>query len=120
MVLPFEIEQDELSKIFSSDAEELIARLCEAELGAKSSSSRYFHRSSNSNTPDGGIDVMVKIEGNVFKREFVPKSTTVFQIKTSLVTVDVEFYYQTKLHQWLIKYTSISDALPKVRELVRK
>ena len=80
------IEPDDLCKLEPKDAEELVKRLCEAELCAHGSKRRYVHGPGTMAAPDGGVDVMVDTEGESFEGDFIPKEKTIFQVKTSTMS----------------------------------
>ncbi|MEP4987313.1 MAG: hypothetical protein ABJV68_06435, partial [Paracoccaceae bacterium] len=79
----FELEKDELLELNDGQLEELVARLCEAEVeqaGHPISSVRWMGALT---APDGGIDVQVVVPNAHFHGDFVPRAETVFQVKKS-------------------------------------
>ena len=82
-MLFFELEVNDLFGLSPNDLEELVLRLCEAELANCGHSRCHVYRPSAKDVPDGGIDVLVDIPDKKFKSDYVPRAYTVIQVKTS-------------------------------------
>ncbi|RYH07778.1 hypothetical protein [Tropicimonas sp. IMCC6043] len=76
----FEIEKDYLARLTDIQLEELIARLCEAEVSKFGGKLRDVMWSGSINAPDGGVDVQVKSDPT-FDGDFIQRPETVFQAK---------------------------------------
>ncbi|MGJ8525088.1 hypothetical protein LMG33818_000796 [Halomonadaceae bacterium LMG 33818] len=77
----FDVDKDELPKLSDIQLEEMIARLCEAEVAAQGYSPACVSWSGSINASDEGIDIHVQVPVDAFKTGFVPRSDTVFQAK---------------------------------------
>ena len=80
-----EIDQKDLASLSIDDSEELLLRLCEAEVQARGYSARHTRLSGKTSAPDGGIDVQIAIPDKKFRGDFVPCSETIFQVKNTKV-----------------------------------
>ena len=76
-----EIDQEDLASLSTDDSEELLLRLCEAEVQARGYSARHTRLSGKTSAPDGGIDVQIAIPDKGFIGEYIPCSKTIFQVK---------------------------------------
>lgn len=77
----FEPRKDELAQLDDSQLEELVARLCEAELSARGGFLRDVRWSGSLTAPDGGVDVRVTVTREGFDGDFIPRADNVFQAK---------------------------------------
>ena len=79
----FDISKDQLLRLSDVDLRELVARLCEAELGRKGAPVSAVRWGGSHTTPDGGLDVEVRVKGQEFAGDFVPRPWTGIQVKKS-------------------------------------
>ncbi len=77
----FEIEKDDLLGLDDGQLEELIARLCEAEIGAKNHAISSVRWGGSLTAADGGVDVRVTVKDSTFTGDFIRRRDTVFQAK---------------------------------------
>lgn len=77
----FEIEKDDLLGLDDAQLEELIARLCEAELAAKHQPLSSVRWGGNLTAADGGVDVRVTVKEPAFVGDFIKGRDTVYQAK---------------------------------------
>ncbi|EEB70876.1 conserved hypothetical protein [Ruegeria sp. R11] len=77
----FEIEKDDLLGLDDGQLEELIARLCEAELAAKRQPINSVRWGGSITAADGGVDIRVTVEDPAFVGEFIRRGDTVYQAK---------------------------------------
>lgn len=77
----FEIDKDDLLGLDDGQLEELIARLCEAELAAKRQPINSVRWGGSITAADGGVDVHVTVEDPAFVGEFIRRGDTVYQAK---------------------------------------
>lgn len=77
----FEIEKDDLLGLGDGQLEELIARLCEAELAAKRQPISSVRWGGSITAADGGVDVRVTVKDSVFVGDFIRRRDTVYQAK---------------------------------------
>ena len=61
--------------------EELVARLCEAELRSSSEQTCGIHRGGSKTATDAGVDVAVVLKKLTKNSDFVPRKHTIFQVK---------------------------------------
>ena len=79
----FELEKDELLDLTDGQLEELVARLCEAEVAQAGHAVSCVRWMGALTAADGGIDVQVVVPDERFRGDFVPRAETVFQVKKS-------------------------------------
>ena len=79
----FDIPKDQLLRLSDVDLRELVARLCEAELSRKGAPVSAVRWGGSQTAPDGGLDVEVRVEGQEFAGDFVPRGWTGIQVKKS-------------------------------------
>ena len=77
----FEITKDQLRHLSDVQLRELIARLCEAELGMAGAPVSAVRWAGAHTAPDGGLDVDCSIDDHNFRGDFVPRPRTGFQVK---------------------------------------
>jgi hypothetical protein len=77
----FEIEKDDLLGLDDAQLEELIARLCEAEIAAKSQAISSVRWGGSLTAADGGVDVRVTVKEPTFVGDFIRCRDTVYQAK---------------------------------------
>lgn len=77
----FEITKDQLRKLSDVHLRELVARLCEAELGNAGLPVSAVRWGGAHTTPDGGLDIECRVEAEDFRGDFVPRRFTGFQVK---------------------------------------
>ncbi|MBU2963662.1 hypothetical protein KO516_23100 [Citreicella sp. C3M06] len=77
----FEIEKDDLLGLDDGQLEELIARLCEAEIAAKGHAVSSVRWGGSLTAADGGIDVRVTVKEPTFVGDFIRRRDTVYQAK---------------------------------------
>lgn len=77
----FEIDKDDLLGLNDGQLEELIARLCEAELAAKSQAISSVRWGGSLTAADGGVDVRVTAKDPTFVGDFIRRGDTVYQAK---------------------------------------
>lgn len=77
----FEIEKDDLLGLDDGQLEELIARLCEAEISAKSHAISSVRWGGSLTAADGGVDVRVTVKDPTFVGDFIRRRDTVYQAK---------------------------------------
>ena len=82
-MLFFEIDKDNLQRLNDTDLRELVGRLCEAELAAKNLPTSAVGRGGDQNAPDGGLDVVVRLEIPLMNGDFIQRPSTSFQVKKS-------------------------------------
>ena len=163
-----EIDQKDLALLGNDESEELVSRLCEAEMQAKGYSARYTRLSGEAYASDGGIDVSVSIPDESFIGEYIPRPRTIFQAKNTSMTpskikeeikkhpdlfkslkvtggayviaclqkcyadkplkdrleamkeaiqantISIDFYDQSRLHQWLRQYPAVGLWVRKI------
>lgn len=86
----FEPRKDELAQLDDSQLEELVARLCEAELSARGGFLRDVRWSGSLTAPDGGVDVRVTVTREGLDGDFIPRADNVFQAKAkSMARADI-------------------------------
>ena len=76
-----ELQKEDLARLTDTQLEELIARLCEAELAAYGGKLRDVFWSGSITAPDGGVDIRVTASNGNFDGDFILRSDTVFQAK---------------------------------------
>ena len=79
----FDISKDQLLRLSDVDLRELVARLCEAELSRAGAPVSAVRWGGSQTAPDGGLDVEILVKGQEFTGDFVPRSWTGIQVKTS-------------------------------------
>lgn len=79
----FDLEKDELLDLNDGQLEELVARLCEAEVARAGQAVSCVRWMGALTAADGGIDVQVVVPDEHFRGDFVPRAETVFQVKKS-------------------------------------
>ena len=79
----FEIAKDQLVRLNDVELRELVARLCEAELGYRGAPTSAVRWDGSQTAPDGGLDVEVLIRDQEFTGDFVPRAWTGIQVKKS-------------------------------------
>ena len=72
----FEIEKDDLLGLDDGLLEELIARLCEAEIAAKSHAVSSVRWGGSLTAADGGVDVRVTVKDPTFVGDFIRRRDT--------------------------------------------
>jgi hypothetical protein len=83
----FEITGDDIELLNDENLRAVIARLCEAELRGRGYSASYVTWGGNQNAADGGIDVRVALPPDSVIDGFIPRPSTVFQVKQQDVSV---------------------------------
>ncbi len=83
----FDISKDQLRSLNDSDLRELVARLCEAELGLAGIPSSAVKWGGAQTAADGGLDVDCQIRKQSFAGNFVPRARTGIQVKKSTMRV---------------------------------
>ena len=84
----FDISKDQLLRLSDVDLRELVARLCEAELSRAGAPVSAVRWGGSHTTPDGGLDVEVRVKGLEFAGDFVPRPWTGIQVKKSKMPKD--------------------------------
>lgn len=79
----FNITKDQLRQLGEEDLEELVYRLCEAEVRQAGEPASSVKWRGALTAPDEGLDVEVCVENHEFAGDFVPRAQTGFQIKSS-------------------------------------
>lgn len=79
----FDIPKDQLRRLSDVELRELVARLCEAELSRKGAPVSAVRWGGSQTAPDGGLDVEIRVEGQEFAGDFVPRAWTGIQVKKS-------------------------------------
>ena len=79
----FEISSTQLCQLNDADLRELVARLCQAELGRAEAPVSAVRWGGSQTAPDGGLDVEVRVKGQEFTGDFVPRAWTGIQVKKS-------------------------------------
>lgn len=77
----FEVSGKEISELNDDDLRSLVALLCEAELSSRQFSTSAVTWGGDQNSSDGGVDVHVALPPGSTIDGFIPRSTTVFQVK---------------------------------------
>jgi hypothetical protein len=77
----FEIEKDDLLGLDDGQLEELIARLCEAELASKRQPISNVRWGGSITAADGGVDIRVTVKNPAFVGDFIRRGDTVYQAK---------------------------------------
>ena len=77
----FDICKDQLLHLNDVELRELVARLCEAELSLAGAPVSAVRWGGSHTTPDGGLDVEIRVEGQEFAGDFVPRAWTGIQVK---------------------------------------
>ena len=78
-----EISGDHISRLNDEDLRTLVTRLCEAELRRCALPLSGVTAGGDQNAPDGGVDVRVDLAVGSACLDFIPRRTTVFQVKCS-------------------------------------
>ena len=81
----FHITTEDIQKLNDTQARELVARLCRAELRAKKLSEGYVSWGGDQRAKDGGVDVKVDIDPVVGMSGYVPKDSVVYQVKAEKI-----------------------------------
>ncbi len=76
----FQVSKKEISALDDTQARELIARLCKAEVARYGFSQKAVSWGGDQRAKDGGVDVDVFIESGKING-FIPSLKTVFQVK---------------------------------------
>ena len=79
----FDVSKDQLGLLNDSDLRELVARLCEAELGLAGIPSSAVRWGGAQTAADGGLDVDCQIQQESFAGNFVRRARTGIQVKKS-------------------------------------
>ena len=79
----FEITQDQLRQLGSSDLRELVARLCVAELTRRGAPASAVKWGGAHTAPDGGLDIDCDVRDRPYEGDFVPRARTGIQVKKS-------------------------------------
>ena len=77
----FDIPKDQLLRLSDVDLRELVARLCEAELSRAGAPVSAVRWGGSHTTPDGGLDIEIRVEGQEFAGDFVPRPGLEFKSK---------------------------------------
>ncbi|MBC2600405.1 hypothetical protein [Puniceicoccus vermicola] len=77
----FDVEKDDLLRLSDTLLEELIARLCEAEVASHGHSPASVSWSGSIKVSDGGIDIHVQVSVPTFDTGFLVRPDTIFQCK---------------------------------------
>lgn len=77
----FEVTTQEVKSLTAEDLQELIGRLCIADIILSGKSSRHVKFGGDINTPDGGIDILVDCPEAIPQGLYVPRKLTGFQVK---------------------------------------
>jgi hypothetical protein len=77
----FQIKHTDIRALNDTQARELVARLCQAELSSKSISPSAVTWGGDQRAKDGGVDVRVDIVTSAGISGYVPKDVTVYQVK---------------------------------------
>lgn len=77
----FNIDPSFIQALNSKEAEELIVRLCRAELRSQNISEVYVTYSGNHIANDGGVDIRLADSELIFKKGFIRAENTIFQVK---------------------------------------
>lgn len=78
----FDVTPDEIALLNDTDLRELVGRLCEAELLNRRLSSDAVTWGGDQKATDGGVDVRVALRPHLTIDGFIPRPSTVFQVKT--------------------------------------
>ena len=76
-----DIQSGDISALSPGDLQELVGRLCQAELMKRGLSPTGATWGGNINTRDGGVDVLVDTDSRISESGFIPKGVTAFQVK---------------------------------------
>lgn len=79
--LTFEVDMHDIKQLGCERLEDLVFRLCEAEVSANGGCKRDVTSGGNMKTPDGGVDVLVSVRHRKFRSDFLPSSKVAFQVK---------------------------------------
>ena len=79
----FEISKDQLRRLNDVELRELVALLCEAELSEAEAPVSAVRWGGSQTAPDGGLDVEIRVKGQEFEGDFVPRAWTGIQVKKS-------------------------------------
>lgn len=79
----FDISKDQLRNLTAAQLRELVARLCEAELGLKGLPASAVRWGGSETAADGGLDVDCRVSATGYAGDFVPRTRTGFQVKKS-------------------------------------
>lgn len=77
----FRIKSSDIKALNDGQARELVARLCKAELHAKGLGTDAVTWGGDQRAKDGGVDVRVEIAPGVGISGYIPKDSTVYQVK---------------------------------------
>lgn len=80
----FQISQQDVQKLNDGQARELVARLCQAELQAKSLATAYVTWAGDQRATDGGVDVRVDISPAFGPTGYIPNDATAYQVKAEV------------------------------------
>lgn len=76
-----DITRDHISLLDDTQLRDLVGMLCEAELRKQGHSSNFVTYGGAQTASDGGVDVRVQLPSGIVKAAYVPKASTVFQVK---------------------------------------
>ena len=76
-----DIQSGDISALSPGDLQELVGRLCQAELMKRGLRPTGATWGGNINTRDGGVDVLVDTDARISESGFIPKGVTAFQVK---------------------------------------
>ncbi|WP_142850822.1 hypothetical protein [Telmatospirillum sp. J64-1] len=77
----FDIVGDDISQLSDADLRKLVARLCIADLICKGLPASAVTAGGHQDAPDGGLDVRVEFTSDAPSPDFIPRSSTGFQVK---------------------------------------
>ncbi|HPY40331.1 MAG TPA: hypothetical protein PLM98_07425, partial [Thiolinea sp.] len=108
MATIFDIDHSFIQQLSSRDAENLIARLCRAELRSQNISEVYVTWSGEHIATDGGVDIRLANSESIFKKGFIKAENTIFQVKA-------ENYSPAKIYEEMEPKGKIRDVIANLK-----
>lgn len=82
----FEITKEDIKELDDTQLEELIRRLCEADVVSAGESTKCVSYGGKSGEPDGGLDIVVTMRNDPPQSIFISRKTTGIQVKKTNMT----------------------------------
>lgn len=77
----FHVTKEDIKLLDDTQARELVARLCKAELDSRKIAADKVTWGGNQRSKDGGVDVRVELESGISISGYIPRNSTVYQVK---------------------------------------
>jgi hypothetical protein len=109
----FQIDQQDIQALNDSQARELLARLCQADLIAKGLGTAYVTWGGDQRAKDGGVDVRVDITPAYGPTGYIPNDATAYQVKAEVFNpakIPDEMAPKGILRNVITEFSSLSGA----------